>query len=84
MVDDIDGLAAQCRIQKKLKPLETEANVKSELNQFFSWLSQRRCRKKPVIEFEDKRIEEEEQVTSTQFLQTQKRQLIDLPDHLGR
>ena len=68
----------------KLKFLEIETSVKTKINQNFTALNQRRCRKEPLLEFEDACFEEEEQDLSTQFLQTQKNQIIDLQDHLER
>ena len=44
----------------KLKFFETEICVKSQLNQIFSNLNQRRCRKEPVLELEDECDKEEE------------------------
>ena len=61
--------------------------MKSELNQFFSALNQRRCCKEPVLELGDKCIEEKEEEkrdVPTEFLQTQKNQITDLQDHFGR
>ena len=72
-VDDLNGLATQSKAQKKIKLLENETSVKGKLNQVFSPLNQRRCRKEPVFGFEDGYIEEkEEQDVSTEFSQTQK------------
>ena len=44
-----------------IKFLKSETSVKSKFNQNFSALNQRRCRKEPVLEFEDGCIEEEEE-----------------------
>ena len=60
-----------------LKFLKIETSVKSKANHIYSTLTQRRCRKEPVMKFDDECIEEE-QDASTQFLQTQKNQLIDI------
>ena len=76
----------------KLKFLEIGTSVKTKLNEFFSTLSQRRCRREPALELEDACIEEEEeekeeeeeQDVLTRFLQTRKNQLMDLQDHLER
>ena len=43
-----------------IKILKIENSVKSKFNQLFSALNQRRCRKGPVLLFEDVSIEEEE------------------------
>ena len=51
-----------------LKFLQVETSKKTKLNQVFSALNQRRCRKDSVLEFEDECIEEEEEHdVSTQF-----------------
>ena len=60
-----------------------KTGAQTKLNKIFSALNQRRCRKEPPLEFENACTEEhEEQDVSTQILQTQKNQLIDLQDHL--
>ena len=81
-VGALDGLATQSKAQMKLKIWEIETSVKSKLNHFFSAVSQRSCRKEPVLEFEDACIKKEEQDKLTQFLQPQKNHFFDLQDHL--
>ena len=83
-IDALDGLATQSKEQINLKFLEIETSVKTKLNQNFSTLNQCRCRKEPPLEFEEACIGEKEQGVSTQFLETQIDQLIDLQDHLER
>ena len=57
--------------------------MKSNSIQLFSAPKHRRCRGKTILEIEDGCIEEkQEQVVSTNFLQTQKNQLFGSPDHL--
>ena len=80
----VDRLVTQSKAEMKLKFLEKETSVKIELHQIFSTLNQLPCRMEPVLGNEDECIEEDEQDGSTQFLQTQKNQLIDSPDHLER
>ena len=58
--------------------------MKTNHNQIFSTLNQRRLCKEPVLEVEDECIEEEQHDLSTQFLQTQKKQLLDLKDQVER
>ena len=53
-------LSTQSKAERELKFLEVETSVKSNFNQKFSALSQRRCRKEPVLEFEDECVAEEE------------------------
>ena len=52
-LDVFDGLARHRKGQLKLKFSEIETCVKNKLNQIFSALNQRRCRKQPVLECED-------------------------------
>ena len=83
-VDDLDGLAMPSKAQMAIMFLKVETSVKSKLNESFSAPNQRRCRKDPVLELEDECIAKEEgEDESTQFLHTQKNQLIDLQDHLA-
>ena len=58
--------------------------MKIKFSRTFSTPNQHRYRKEPALEFEVQSIEEEGQEVSTQFLQTQKNQLIDLQDHLEK
>ena len=69
----------------KLKLLEIETAMKSKLTQTLKSLNERRCRCR-VFEFEDYCFEDgkEEKDASTQFLQMQKNQLIELQEHLER
>ena len=81
-IDAHDGLATQSQAQMKLMFLEIGTSVKSKFNRNFSALNQRRCRKKPALEFEDGCIDdEEEQDVSTEILQKQRNHFIDLQDH---
>ena len=82
-VDALDGLGTQIKAETKLNFLKIEASVRRKVNQIFSARSHRRCRKEPVLKFEDECIEEEdeEQDMSRQSLKTQKKQLIKLQDH---
>ena len=70
-VGALDGLATQSKAQLKWKFLEIEISMASKINSIFSTLNQRHCRRKPVMDFEDECIEEEQDV-STHFLQNQK------------
>ena len=79
--DALDVLAAQSQTQLKLKISEIETSVNSELNQIFSAPNQRRCRKAQSLKFEHECVEDEEKNLSTEFLRTQKTQLIDLQIH---
>ena len=65
--------------------LEIQTGVKIKFNQIFSVLKSCRCRKEPLLEFDDGCFEEEgERDMSRQFFQTQKNQLFELQYHLER
>ena len=84
--DAVEGLATESRAQMKLKFLEIETAIKSKLALILETLNERRCRKQRDFEFEDHCFEDEneEKDASTQFLQMQKNQLIELQEHLER
>ena len=84
--DALEGLATQSKTQMKLKFLEVETAIKSKLTRTLESLNERRCRNKRVFEFEDQCLEDDnkEKDASTQFLQRQKNQLIELQEHLDR
>ena len=85
-IDAVEGLATQGKAQMKLKFLEIETAIKSKLTRTLESLNERRCRNQRVFEFEDQCFEDddEEKDVSTQFLQMQKNQLIELLEHLER
>ena len=79
-IDAVEGLATQSKAQMKLKFPEIETAIKSKLTRTLESLNERRCRNQRVFEFEDPCFEDdnEEKDASTQFLQMQKNQLIEL------
>ena len=85
-IDAVEGLATQSKTQMKFKFLEIETAIKSKLTRTLEPLNERRCRNQPVFEFEDQCFEDdnEEKDASTQFLQKQKNQLIELQGDLER
>ena len=85
-IDAVEGLATQSKAQTKLKFLEIETAIKSKLSRTLESLNERRCRNQRVFDFEDHCFEDddEEKDVSTQFLQMQKNQLIELQEHLER
>ena len=85
-IDAVEGLATQSKAQMKLKFWEIEAAIKSKLSRTLESLNEQRCRNQRVFEFEDHCFEDdnEEKDASTQFLQMQKNQLIELQEHLER
>ena len=85
-IDAVEGLATQSKAQMKLKFLEVETAIKSKLTRTPDTLNEGRCRNQRVFEFEDHCFEDdnEEKDASTQFLQMQKNQLVELQEHLER
>ena len=85
-IDAVEGLATQSKTQMKLKILAVETTIKSKQTRTLEFLNERLCHKQHVFEFEDHCSEDdnEEKDASTRFLQMQKYQLIELPEHLER
>ena len=85
-IDAVEGLATQSKAQMKLKFLEIETAIKSRLTRTPESLNECRCRNQLVFELEDHCFEDdnEEKDASTQFLQMQKNQLIELQEHPER
>ena len=85
-IEAVEGLATQSKAQIKLKFLEIETAIKSNLTRTLESLNERRYRNQRVFEFEDHCFEDdiEQKDASTQFLQMQKNQLIELQEHLER
>ena len=81
----LEGLATQSKHQMKLNFIEVETAIKVKLCAILEQLNQRRNRAERVSNFvDDCIVEEEEKDLSTQFLQMQKNQLIDLQEHFER
>ena len=70
----------------KLKVLEVETAIKSKLTRTLESHNERCCRNQRVFKFEDHCFEDdnEEKDASTQFLQMQKNQLIEIQEHVVR
>ena len=80
-----ERLASQSKAQTKLNFLEIETAIKIKLSAILEQLNQRRNRVEKVSNFVDYCVVEEgEEDLSTQFLQMQKNQLIDLQEHFER
>ena len=79
----LEGLSTQSKAQMKLNFIEVETAIKTKLCAVLEQLNQRRNQ---VSNFVDDCIveEEEEKKLSTQFLQMQNNQLIDLQEHFER
>ena len=82
--DALESLATQSKTQMKLKFLDVETAIKSKLTRTLESLNERRCCNQRVFEFEDQCCEDDnaEKDASTQTLQKQKNQLIELQEHL--
>ena len=81
----LEGLATQSKAQMKLNFIEVETAIKIKLCVIPEQLNQRRNQAERVSKFVDVcMVEEEEKDLSTQFLQMQKNQLIDLQEHFER
>ena len=85
-IDAVEGLATQSKAQMLLKFLEVETAIKSKLTRTLESLNDRRYRNQLVFEFKDHCFEDdnEEKDVSTQFLQMQKNQLIELLENVER
>ena len=80
----LESLAAQSKAQMKLQFLDIKTSIKSRLIAVFVVLNGRGGPKNIVLEFEDECLEVEGKDVSTQFLQMQTNQLLDLQEHLER
>ena len=84
-VTALEGLATQGKTQMKLNFNEVETAIKIKLCAILEQLNQIRNQAEKVSNFvDDCMVEEEEKDLSTQFLQMQKNQLIDLQEHFER
>ena len=78
----LEGLETQSKAEMKLNFFEVETAIKKNLCAVLEHLNHRR---NPVLNFvDDCIVEDEEKDLSTQFLQMQKNQLIDLQVHFER
>ena len=78
----LEGLATQSKAQMKLNFFEVETAIKIKLCAILGQLNQRRHGLSNFVD--DCIVEDEEKDLSTQFLQMQKNQLIDLQEHFER
>ena len=86
-VSTIEGLATQSKAQMKLRFFEAETATMIQLSSVLEQLNQRHSQEERVIDFDDDEFFNdtvEEKELSTQFLQMQKDQLIDLKVHIER
>ena len=71
----------------KLRFIEVETAIKIKLSSILEQLNQRHSQREPVIDYENDEYfsdTAEEKALSTEFLQKQKNQLIDLQEHFER
>ena len=81
----LEGLATQSKAQMEKIFIEVETTIKIKLCAILEQLNQRRNPAERLSNFvDDCFVEEEEKDSSTQFLQMQKNQLIDLQEHFER
>ena len=81
----LKGLATQSKAQMKLNFIEVETAIKVKLCAILEQLNQRRNQLERLSNFvDDCVVEDEEKDSSTQLLQMQKNQLIDLQEHFER
>ena len=81
----LEGLATQSNAQMKLNFIEVETAIKIKLRAILEQFNHRRNWAERVSNFvDDCIVEEDEKDLSTQFLQMQKNQLIDLQEHFER
>ena len=80
----LESLAAQSKAQMKLQFLDIKTSINSRPNAIFAVLDRTRRPRETVLEFEDECLEVEAKDVSTQFLQMQKNQLLDLQEYLER
>ena len=82
----LENLASHNKAQMKVLFLAIETAIKIRLDKILETLSQRHNRRGQVLEAEDVCFQQDgdDSCASTQFLQLQKNQLIDLQEHLER
>ena len=86
-VSALEGLATQSKAQMKLRFFEVETTIKIKLSSILEQLNQRHRQRERVIDYDNDEYfndTAEEKELSTQFLQLQKNQLIDLQEHFER
>ena len=86
-ISALEGLATQSKAQMKLRFIEVETAIKIKLSSILEQLNQRHSQRERVIDYDNDEYfndTAEEKELSTQFLQLQKNQLIDLQEHFER
>ena len=83
-ISALEDLATQSKAHMKLRFIEVETAIKIKLSSILEQLNRRHSQRERVIDFDDDECfndTAEEKELSTQFLQMQKNQLIDMQEH---
>ncbi|XP_075263345.1 uncharacterized protein LOC142354893, partial [Convolutriloba macropyga] len=81
-VEALEEFANKSKTEMQTKFASIQEIIESRVKAIFEKLNERKGRTNPAFDFEDECIEEEEEADmSTQFLQMQKNQLLDLQQH---
>ena len=86
LISALEGLATQSKAEMKLRCIEVETAIKIKLSSILEQLNQRHSQRERVIDYDNDEYfndTAQENELSTQFLQVQKNQLIDLQDTLS-
>ena len=86
-ISTLEGLETQSKAKMKLTFIEVETAIKIKLSSVLEQLNQRHSQKERIIDFGDDEYfndTADENELSTQFLQMQKNQLIDMNEHFER
>ena len=83
-VESLEELANKTKTEMQTKFASIQEIIKSRVKAIFEKLNERKGHTTPAFGFEDECIEEEEADMSTQFLQMQKIQHLDLQQHFER
>ena len=86
-VSALEGLATESKAQMKLRFIELETSIKINFSSIVEQLKQRQSQTERVNDYDNDEYfndTAEEKELSTQFLQMQKNQLIDLQEHFER
>ena len=84
-VETLEEFANKSKTEMQRKFASIQGIINSRVKAIFEKLNERKSLTTPAFDFEDECIEEEEEADmSTQFLQMQKNQLLDLQQHFER
>ena len=83
-VETLEELASKSKAKKLQKFSSIENSIKTRVNSNFEKLNERKNESTPIFEFQNIEDEEEEIDMSSQFLQIQKNQLLELQQHFER